>query len=233
MTTWLSVILVVGLTGAAPQAQGWQLREIDPQLTLLDAHGEPWRLAGIEIIDQQATRTWLQSLANLSLIALDEDLGFDRYGARFVHLGDTQGGSVQTSLLREGWAVCRPDLAMLCPTEWMIAEKQARRERAGIWSGGFALDAARASQGINSYALVGGRILHSAETRRYVYLNFGKVWKTDFTIRIPNREAKAMAKQGLDLLALEGRIVEVRGFAFEENGPMIELTEPAALEILE
>jgi hypothetical protein len=37
----------------------------------------------------------------------------------------------------------------------------------------------------------------------------------------------------VDLEGLEKRRVRVRGWLFEDNGPMIEVTQPLAIEVLE
>ena len=82
------------------------------------------------------------------------------------------------------------------------------------------------------YVLVEGRIARAAPTSIYWYANFGELYRRDFTVRIPKAEERAFTAAGLDLAGLGGRRVRVRGWLFEENGPMIEITHPLALEVL-
>ena len=68
-----------------------------------------------------------------------------------------------------------------------------------------------------------------AETKRVTYVNFGKDWRTDFTIRIPGNVLREFAKRGVDVLDFHGSQV-IRGWIRRWNGPMIELTHIEQLE---
>jgi micrococcal nuclease len=70
-----------------------------------------------------------------------------------------------------------------------------------------------------------------APTERYVYLNFGADWRADFTVRA-QRADLAGALAGLDLAALAGRMVEVRGVVLEAGGPLIELSHAEQIQVL-
>ena len=84
------------------------------------------------------------------------------------------------------------------------------------------------------FALVEGRIARVGRTHQFWYANFGHDLRRDFTFRVPVVAAEAdFATAGVDIRALEGRRVRVRGWLLEENGPMIEITTPLALEPLE
>lgn len=213
-------------------AHGWQLQTLGPNLELIGDNGVPLRMAAIEVIQTEIARDQIVEFARRPLIISEPALGFDRWGSMFVQPLDEDGRSLQATLLQKGLALCRPDLAGPCSPSLLAAERRARSAALGIWADSFPIASENAGQVAGEYALVKGRILHSQEARRYVYLNFGETWKTDFTVRIPKRYVKRMAKSGLDLLALTDLVVEVRGFVFEENGPMIELSEAAAVEIV-
>lgn len=115
----------------------------------------------------------------------------------------------------------------------LLAEHAARSARRGIWaSPGRAPRDAGALQGTaGSFQIVHGRVVRVAPTERFVYLNFGADWRTDFTIRARRTELKG-ALAGLDLEALAGRRVEIRGVVLEAGGPLIELSHPEQMQVL-
>ena len=52
-------------------------------------------------------------------------------------------------------------------------------------------------------------------------------------MRIRRADLKdGFARSGIDVLALEGRRIEVRGFVLEAGGPLIELSHPEQIEVL-
>jgi len=75
-------------------------------------------------------------------------------------------------------------------------------------------------------------VVRVAPTKRYVYLNFGADWRSDFTLRVASNLARSLKKAGLDLEALAGRDVEVRGYVLEAGGPLIELSHREQIRIL-
>ena len=117
------------------------------------------------------------------------------------------------------------------------AEREARSVSRGIW--GHDYYAVRSpnpnplAQDVDSFQLVEGIITSTADIRGRVYLNFGADYKTDFTIAIAKKHRKRFEKSGLDLLALEGARVRVRGWIELANGPMIWLDHPERLEVLD
>ena len=75
--------------------------------------------------------------------------------------------------------------------------------------------------------------MDSASVRRRGYVNFDADWKSDFTISIAPRDRKLFGPEGEDILALNGRIVRVRGWIKSFNGAMIEATHPEQIEVFE
>ena len=71
-----------------------------------------------------------------------------------------------------------------------------------------------------------------ATTERFLYLNFGPDWRTDFTVRIGSDLARRLASSGLDVATLAGRRIEIRGFVLEAGGPLIELSHPEQMQVL-
>ena len=68
--------------------------------------------------------------------------------------------------------------------------------------------------------------------RGRAYLNFGPDWRSDFTVSAASAARRLFERDGHDLIALEGRIIRVRGWIKWWNGPMIELTHPEQIEVL-
>jgi micrococcal nuclease len=118
--------------------------------------------------------------------------------------------------------------------ELLPLEAAARARQKGVWATGAngPFDARDVPMTEGRYVLVEGRIARAAPTSIYWYANFGELYRRDFTVRIPKAEERAFVAAGLDLAGLGGRRVRVRGWLFEENGPMIEITHPLALEVL-
>lgn len=83
-----------------------------------------------------------------------------------------------------------------------------------------------------TYQLVEGRVVSVGEGAGRVYLNFARDWKSDFTISVARKDASAFQAEGIDLKALAGKRVRMRGWVIWRNGPMIEATHPEQIEIL-
>ena len=64
-----------------------------------------------------------------------------------------------------------------------------------------------------------------------IYVNFGRRWTEDFTVTVLRRHERTFGAAGLDLKALAGRQVRVRGFVEERGGPWIEVTRPEQIEV--
>ena len=117
--------------------------------------------------------------------------------------------------------------------DMLALERDARAQNKGIW--GLRYYAIRAPESVTgdvgSFQLVRGVVTDAALVRGRVYLNFGADYRTDFTILVPPKVRRAFERQGVDLLALEGQAVQVRGWVKSFNGPMIELTHVEQLEL--
>ncbi|MGH6832700.1 MAG: thermonuclease family protein, partial [Methyloceanibacter sp.] len=85
---------------------------------------------------------------------------------------------------------------------------------------------------IHSYQLVEGRVASVGEGGGRLYLNFTPDWRSDFTISVEGKAVGAFAAAGIDLKALAGARLRVRGFLAWRNGPMIEASHPEQIELL-
>ena len=125
-----------------------------------------------------------------------------------------------------------------CIAELLRRETVARGARRGIWGGSryrvLHADTPRTlGRLINGFQLVEGRVRKVAVLSRRTYLNFGDDWRRDFTVSIARRDRALFEARGIDLAALQGRRVRVRGWLRWINGPAIEMTHPGQLEVLE
>jgi len=124
-----------------------------------------------------------------------------------------------------------------CLEELFTAERQARAGRLGIWTLPYysLRDAGRPDailERIGGYELIEGRVLTAEAVGERVYLNFGRSFRTDFTVVVERPAQRLFAESGLDLMALENALVRVRGWVDERDGPRIEVTHPEQIEVL-
>lgn len=165
----------------------------------------------------------------------------DRYGRVLAQLFVTKDGQrlwVQERLVAAGLArVMSSRENRICIPDLLSAEKSARDTAQGNWRTGLFAIKQAASEDIlsglaQSYEIVEGRVENVAEVRGRVYVNFGKNWRRDFTAAIGTDAAKLFTDHA-ELTGLRGRLVRVRGWIENVNGPSISITHPEQLEILE
>lgn len=179
----------------------------------------------------------LETLLGQEVRLEDAPTFLDRHGRVSAILWLMNGESVQARLVAAGEAALAPvpevDAGTLQHLLWL--EQEARTARRGLWGRGELpiLDAARVDAPPMAFVLVEGLVLDVTAAQSFVYVNFGADWRTDFSVRALKADAKAFAKAGLDLAALEGRRVRIRGRVLAANGPMIEVFHPAQIEVLE
>ena len=217
--------------------------------TVLLADGREVRLVGIQApklpLGRTNFRKWPladRARSALATLTLGRTVSLfyggrrvDRHSRQLAHLMLDDGRWVQRVLLSQGLArvYSFPDNRALV-AEMLAAERAARAARAGIWGDGFYAirSPAGLTRDIGTFQLVEGRVLDAARVRGTTYLNFGEDWRTDFTIVVRNDSRAAFEEAGVDLLALQGRMVRVRGWLDNWNGPMIAATHPEQVEVL-
>lgn len=161
----------------------------------------------------------------------------DRHGRILAHVVRAEDGLwVQGTLLQAGFARVYSFADNRTGVAAMYAlEGEARAAARGLWSHpDYAIvPAEQAEKAVRSFAVIEGRVLKAAAAGSRVYLNFGEDWRRDFTIKIERAARSLFEDEGLDLTAFQGRLLRVRGWVKWENGPMIEVSHPEQLEILE
>jgi len=166
----------------------------------------------------------------------------DRHGRLLAHVFAGKGGKrvwVQRELVARGLArVASFAHTRACVAGLLAAEEKARKARIGLWAlRGFAVrkatDAGALFRLAGSFQLVEGRIASASAAGKRVYLNFGEDYRRDFTVSIVRASVPLFKDAGVDLLALKGKRVRVRGWVELINGPAIAATHPEQLEFLE
>jgi nuclease-like protein len=165
----------------------------------------------------------------------------DRHGYLLAQVFVVSGESrlwVQDELTGRGLArvYSLPD-NRACVAELLEREREARAKRLGVWNSWAygiedALDVQRLGRLIHSYQLVEGTVLNVGEGGGRVYLNFTKDWRSDFTVSIERKDVAAFTTAGLNVRALAGKRIRVRGWLAWRNGPVIEASHPEQIELL-
>jgi len=124
-----------------------------------------------------------------------------------------------------------------CAAELVQLEAAARALGRGLWANpAYAVrDAAKTREllrYLGSYQLVEGAVADVGQSKGRVYLNFGTDWHTDFTASLEPRDRQRFEKAGVDLTALKGKRIRVRGWIESANGPAIRVTHPEQIELL-
>jgi micrococcal nuclease len=160
----------------------------------------------------------------------------DRHGRRLAHLFLADGTWVQAAVLSDGMArvYSFPD-NRAAVQDLLDLESAARAAGHGIWAEPWY--AVRRIDGleseIDSFQLVEGRVLEVARVKGRAYLNFGTDWKTDFTLVLDEDALRLFDAEGIAPENFEGRRVRARGWLESFNGPMIEITHPEQIEVIE
>jgi len=227
-----------------------KVADVVSPLTLLMEDGSIIRLAGIDI-----PNSYGDDISELAVTARDilkdllvgkrieayqtknKKVGLvNRMGHDLAHVerhGDKAWA--QGTLLALGLARVKttPENAHMA-VEMLALEAAARDEKLGIWAGeAFAIhNAEDAESAIGSFAIVEGRIESVALKKNRIYINFGKDWKSDFTVSIAPMDKRKFSKAKLDPLGWGGKVIRVRGSVREYNGPYMEVMHPEAVEFI-
>ena len=235
-----------------PQAEGPALvAEVIDAETLRLADGRVLRLAGVLVPSGvNATDAHYGGAARQAVVLLVQDrpvvfaLGrrqMDRHGrfmAQIWQAGENGaiGGWIQGALLADGLArvVPTPDNLLLVK-EMLQLEDEARRGRRGLWGDpAYRIRTPEdAGDALDSFQIVEGRVLAVAIGRRGGYLNFGADYRTDFTLSLSREALRLMRQMNVDPMTLEGIRVRARGWLRSFNGPLIEITHPEQIEVLQ
>ncbi|MDQ7018433.1 MAG: thermonuclease family protein [Robiginitomaculum sp.] len=223
--------VISGQSFALQDGRTVRLGSIDaPRMAYQDIHAEP------------LARTARNALAHLiqdRVLSFEEAAPdrYDRLKAQVYAQADPDEDPVwiQGAMIRHGHArvhTWRDNHAQAA--ELLRLEQNARAARRGIWAEAYY--AVRNPQtigaSVGSFQIVQGRIVDAAIVQKRVYLNFGSDWREDFTISIAPKDARRFERAGINLAGLSGVRVRARGLIRTQNGPILYLDHPEALEIL-
>lgn len=195
--------------------------------TLRLADGREIRLAGImSSPDATAARDVLTTLvANRDVMLRGDSDTPDRYGRQHAFVARTEDrASVQAELLRAGAVLATGTVTDKdCAAELTAAETLARQTRQGIWAAAaVTMNAAKPGDilaKLGQFAVVEGKVLSARQSGATFYLNFGRHWVRDFAVIIPRQMIGSLARDGVDIKALAGRDVRVRGWIEQRGRP--------------
>ena len=212
----------------------------------LTGEGEEVRLSGIlfpggggetvrAVASKDAANALEDSLKSRSVSIAPSAAPRDRYG-RIVAQVFADGEWVEARLLKAGQVRAAPDGASgPCAKALLAAETEGRTASAGHWRDGlFRLrksDEVRGNAG--TFEIVEGTVVTATVNRGRGYINFGPDYKTDFTVTVAPDGMKIFRAAKFDVKKLAGKHVRVRGWLEFYNGPEMDVSTPAAIEVLE
>jgi len=218
--------------------------------TLVLADGRTVRLAGVE-----APKAYLappgadvEDTAEAAHRALErfvagKRVGFhpveppiDRHG-RILAVLTVDGAWLQEVMVSQGFARVRPFAAGdSCLDALRAVERNARDLGLGLWRNPeFSVMSAYDPSLIERnglYIVVEGRVVSVGHGNRIDFLNFGHVWRRDFTVLVGTAASRQLAESGRSTDTMVGKWVRVRGIIEESGGPAIRLNDPGEIEIL-
>lgn len=133
-------------------------------------------------------------------------------------------------LLAKGEAQIFPEDGSAIPSSWWATEAEARLAKRGLWAQDCCslLDAS-GDVGLiktDAWRVVSGVPLSVTRNKSGVFVNFGPDWKTDFTLKLSGKEAKALVPENW-----VGERITVRGWVQWMFGPMIEVTTAQQVQV--
>jgi micrococcal nuclease len=165
----------------------------------------------------------------------------DRHGRQLAQAwlaaaGGTTGAWLQEMLVTRGLArVASTDDTRALVPELLRIESQARAAHLGLWADpAYRIRTpADAGDALDSFQIVEGRVLAAALVRSGGYLNFGADYKTDFTLSFSREALQRLQESGIVFKSLQGVRLRARGWLRYFNGPLIDITHPEQIEVLE
>lgn len=167
----------------------------------------------------------------------------DRYGRivahAFVRGSDGSERWLQGDLLANGHTRAHfPGGDTPCSEALVEAEGRARGSRIGLWAHAAytprpAWQSRVLSRLSGTYQIVEGKVRRAERKGERIYLDFGREMRSDFTVVVAAELARGEPAWTASLLDTAGRTVRVRGWIAMSNGPMIEATHPAQIEVLD
>jgi micrococcal nuclease len=188
------------------------------------------------LAEQARTRLQALLLGRELRLRLNPERREDRFGRWLAQVTvrdeSTKEIDVAETLVREGLVHVYPLSGQeMNAQRLLVLENQARQERRGIWAlpDLQVTPVSDALKQTGHYALFKGRVLEASKRKNRLYLNFGKDYRTDFTVMI---DKKNWANFSQDPTMMVGKTILVRGFLHEDYGPAVLVTNPWQIEVV-
>lgn len=249
----LILLFVAGMPAAQAAPKGYHyVRSVFDGDTVLLNNGLKVRLLGINTPEinykngkaepfAYKAKARLERLTDRTAVRLEYDKRkTDKYGRELAHLYTKDGLWLNKALVEEGLAhvYSFPENTKHVDT-LLTEEAKAQVLKKGLWSHKKwrtfnASNMRDLEKRIGEFTIVEGTVSHANQVGNKFYINFGKNWRQDFTIQLNDRYKRNFSKEMLNKLkTLEGLKVKVRGKLIPINGPMISITHPQQLTIID
>jgi len=235
--------------GGADLARGTVSRVIDGNTFVLD-DGREVRLAAIDVPAVDSGTSGAAAKATLEALLSGDDVVLrkaefpaDRYGRLVAYAYAVRDGEeifAQGEMITAGYARVGDGVGnRACAADLLGREKAARSGNLGLWADSYyhPLDAENRTEVLaqrGRFALVEGRVVSVRESGATIYVNFGRRWSEGFAVTVLKRNERNFNAAGVNLPALEGRRVRVRGWV-EARGaagaPEITVDHPEQIEL--
>lgn len=193
--------------------------------------GERYSIDGVIVRDFSAVATEIKRYVTgpLRVAAAKKPDRFNRIPSQIRVMVAGEGLWLQEHLIEHGFGLVDDRLQHTeCFSALHDAEARARENGRGYWASpaNRVLDASNPDEMLakaDQFVIVEGRVLASERVGPRIFLNFGQIWREDFTVAVRKRAETALRRRGVNPLALSGVRVQVRGWLTERSGPSIEV----------
>ena len=157
---------------------------------------------------------------------------YDRYG-RLLGYCFVDDKFVNAELIEKGYAVIYTYPPNVKYADLFVKlQAEAREKQRGLWTSYVLIDASDAHLYVNQIRRVRGRVLSTYESNKCIFLNFGRDYKSDFTVVIFKNSLDTFRNRNIDPINFyRGKIIEVSGRIKEYNGPEIIVNSPYEIEV--
>jgi hypothetical protein len=175
-------------------------------------------------------------VAGRRLVLRVKEPRLDRYDRLRVQALLADGDWLQREILRRGLArvSVAPDRPE-CARELYAAEAEARAAGLGLWaSSAYRVRTPESLrwQDLGTFQIVEGKVVNAKVSGGRAYLNFGRNWRTDFTVTISPEDMKRFKVANIDPYSYAEKTMRVRGWIDRLHGFEIEAASPTQIEVL-
>lgn len=163
----------------------------------------------------------------------------DKYGRVLAFIKDNSGEHINKKMLEDGLAhvYTFPDTPFDAST-FFKAEHSARIQKKGLWNlPRWQIKETSdpiSKKSIGQFNITEGTVLNTKTVKNKIYLNFGKDWRTDFTVEIKKKHWNNFTEYNINPHTdYKGKTLRIRGFLKPVNGILVTATHPAQLEIID